>query len=88
MKTMLKKSLGPDETINTDLGEVEYDKLAQAMGAHGERVADPQDLKAALGRAIAADRCAVIHVDVDRVKHMWAPGLLHFKEMHQEPAGK
>jgi acetolactate synthase-1/2/3 large subunit len=30
----------------------------------------------------------VIHVDVDPVKHMWAPGLLHFKKMHEEPAGK
>jgi acetolactate synthase-1/2/3 large subunit len=27
----------------------------------------------------------VIHVDVDPVKHMWAPGLIHFKKMHEEP---
>jgi acetolactate synthase-1/2/3 large subunit len=27
-------------------------------------------------------------VDVDPVKHMWAPGLMHFKDMHQEPKGK
>jgi acetolactate synthase-1/2/3 large subunit len=27
-------------------------------------------------------------VDVDPVKHMWAPGLMHFKDMHQEPSGK
>ena len=31
---------------------------------------------------------AVIHVDVDPVKHMWAPGLMHFKDMHLEPKGK
>ena len=30
---------------------------------------------------------AVIHVDVDPVKHMWAPGLMHFKKMHEEPKG-
>jgi len=24
---------------------------------------------------------------VDPVKHMWAPGLIHFKKMHEEPAG-
>jgi len=88
VKTMLKKSLGPEETINADLGEIEFDKVAIAMGAYGDRVAAPDELKPALERALAADKCAVIHVDVDPVKHMWAPGLLHFKDMHQEPAGK
>jgi acetolactate synthase-1/2/3 large subunit len=88
VKTMIKKTLGPEETINTDLGEIEFDKLAQAMGAHGERVAAPEDLRGALERSLASGKCAVIHVDVDPVKHMWAPGLLHFKDMHQEPGGK
>ena len=27
----------------------------------------------------------MIHVEVDPVKHMLAPGLIHFKNMHQEP---
>ena len=86
-KTMLFKHLDPDETIKADLGEIEFDKLGQAMGAHGERVSDPKQLKPALQRAIASGRCAVIHVDVDPVKHMWAPGLIHFKKMHEEPKG-
>jgi acetolactate synthase-1/2/3 large subunit len=88
LKTMIKKSLGPEETINADLGEIEFDKLARAMGAHGERVADPADLGPAIERCIASNKCSVIHVDVHPVKHMWAPGLLQFKNMHQEPAGK
>ena len=88
LKTMIMKSLGPDETIKADLGEIEFDRLAQAMGAHGERVSDPRLLKPALERAIASGRCAVIHVDVDPVKHMWAPGLIHFKKMHEEPKGR
>jgi len=88
LKTMLKKSLGEGETINTDLGEIAFDELARAMGAHGERVANPEDLRRALERSLASECCAVIHVDVDPVKHMWAPGLMHFKEMHQEPKGK
>jgi acetolactate synthase-1/2/3 large subunit len=88
VKTMIKKSLGPEETINADLGEIAFDKLAEAMGAHGERVADPKDLRPALERSLASEKCSVIHVDVDPVKHMWAPGLLHFKAMHQEPEGK
>ena len=40
-KTILKKSLAPGETINADLHEIAYDKVAEAMGAHGERVSAP-----------------------------------------------
>jgi len=86
-KTMIFKRLDPDETIKADLGEIEFDKLGQSMGAYGERVADPRELKPALQRALASGKCAVIHVDVDPVKHMWAPGLIHFKKMHEEPKG-
>jgi acetolactate synthase-1/2/3 large subunit len=88
IKTMIRKSLGPDETIKADLGEIEFDKLGQAMGAHGERVADPRELRPAVERALGCSGPAVIHVDVDPVKHMWAPGLMYFKDMHQEPGGK
>ncbi|MCH7960509.1 MAG: thiamine pyrophosphate-binding protein [Candidatus Hydrogenedentes bacterium] len=87
-KTMLKKSLSPEETINADLYPIQYDKLAEAMGAHGERVSGIAELKPALERARAAKRCAVIHVDVEPVKHMWAPNLIKFKDMHQEPKGR
>lgn len=85
LKTLVFKSLGPDETINADLGEIRFDELARSMGAHGERVGDPDQLRGAIERAIASRRCAVIHVDVDPVKHMWAPNLKAFKDMHQEP---
>ena len=88
IKTMIKKSLSPEETINTDLGEIEFDKLARSMGGHGERVSDPEELVPAIERSLNSGKCSVIHVDVDPVKHMWAPGLLHFKDMHKEPAGR
>ncbi len=88
IKTMIKKELSAEETINTDLGEIQFDKLAESMGAHGERVASVEELKPAIERCIKANKCAVIHVDVDHVKHMWAPGLMNFKAMHQEPKGK
>jgi acetolactate synthase-1/2/3 large subunit len=87
LKTLIRKSLGPDETINADLGEIRFDLLAEAMGAHGERVSSPAELEPALRRCLAANRCAVVHVDVDPVKHMWAPKLKVFKDMHAEPAG-
>ncbi len=87
IKTLIKKSLSPEETINTDLGEIEFDQLARSMGAHGERVADAAGLKGAIKRAKASGKCAVIHCDVDPVKHMWAPNLKDFKDMHGEPKG-
>ncbi|HMM87336.1 thiamine pyrophosphate-binding protein [Azohydromonas sp.] len=86
-KTMLFKKLDDDETIKADLHEIRFDELARSMGAHGERVSDPQALRAAIARALDSGGPAVIHVDVDPVKHMWAPGLLHFKKMHEEPKG-
>ena len=46
---------------------------------------DLRDLPAAIERSIASGKAAVIHVDVDPMMHLWAPGLQEFKEMHQEP---
>lgn len=85
LKTLVMKKLGPDETINADLEEIQFDVLARAMGAYGERVADPAGLVGALQRARLSGKPAVIHVDVDPVRHMWAPALKAFKDMHQEP---
>ena len=75
-------------TINTDLGEIAWDRLAESMGAYGERVSDPGQLEPALRRCLAERRCAVIHVDVEPTAHMFAPGLQYFKDMHQEPVGE
>lgn len=88
IKTVLKKSLSSEETINADLGDIQFDKLAESMGAYGEYVNDPKGLKLALQRVLATGKCSVLHVEVDPVKHMWAPGLKYFKDMHAEPKGK
>lgn len=87
LKDVVVRSLGATRTVNADLGEIRWDDLARAMGAHGERVSDPAELRRALGRCLDAGRPSVIHVDVDPAKHLWAPGLKHFKAMHQEPKG-
>ncbi len=84
-KTMLMKKLDDDETIKADLGEIRFDLLAQSMGAFGQRVSSADEFRVALQHAIDCGGAAVIHVDVDPVKHMWAPGLIHFKKMHEEP---
>ncbi len=85
----VREAIGVEEqgTINTDFSEIRFDELARAMGAHGERVADPAELEGTLRRALEANKPAVVHVDVDPMLHLWAPGLQAFKEMHQEPAG-
>jgi acetolactate synthase-1/2/3 large subunit len=82
------RPLGPDETINADLDEIRYDKLAEAMGAHGEYVTTAAELAPAIARCRESGKPAVVHVEVDPVKHMWAPSLIEFKKMHAEPKGK
>ncbi len=87
IKTLLRKSLPAEESINTDICEIEFDQVARAMGAHGERVADAAGLEGAIQRCIESGLPSVIHVDVDPVAHMWAPELKTFKDMHAEPKG-
>jgi acetolactate synthase-1/2/3 large subunit len=85
-KLLQDGGLPDEELINTDLGEIRYDLMAESMGAFGIRVSDARELRSALERARDCRRPAVVHVDVDRKAHKFAPGLLTFKEMHQEPA--
>ena len=86
-RTLLEGGLSPEENINTDLGEIRFDLLAESMGAHGECVSRAEELRGAIDRSLASGICAVIHVDVDRKAHKFAPNLVTFKEMHQEPSG-
>ncbi|HSR15951.1 MAG TPA: thiamine pyrophosphate-dependent enzyme, partial [Gemmatimonadales bacterium] len=88
LKMLVRKRLDAEENIWSDLGEIRFDRLAESMGAHGERVASPDALEGAITRSLATGGPAVIHVDVNPVTHMWAPGLAHFKAMHQEPKGQ
>ena len=87
VKTVIRKSLSEEETINADFSEIKFDDLARSMGAHGERVSVAEDLEPAIARAVESGKPSVIHVDVDPVAHMWAPALRTFKDMHQEPSG-
>ena len=86
-KVVLDRPLPEGEVVYADLGEVDYAAMARSMGAHGERVTTTDELRPALERSLAAGVPAVVHVDVDRGEHLWAPGLRAFKEMHEEPAG-
>jgi acetolactate synthase I/II/III large subunit len=88
IKTIMKKDFDETETVNTDFGEIKFDKLAESMGAWGTRVNSPAGLEDALSKAAPMKGCKVIHIDVDPLKHMWAPALRTFKKMHEEPKGK
>jgi len=85
----MREVLGVDTegTINADFQEIAFDKLAESMGAHGERVSSPDELRAALTRCVGQGGPSVVHVDVDPMQHLFAPGLQEFKAMHQEPTG-
>jgi acetolactate synthase-1/2/3 large subunit len=80
-----RRSLPPERTLNTDFSEIRWDELARSMGAHGERVGRARELRPALERCLASGGPALVHVDVDPVAHLWAPGLDVFKAMHLEP---
>lgn len=75
-KTAQKRVYGrEDEWFHHDLSPVRYDKVAQAMGCHGEYVNRAADLPAALERANGCGKPAVIHCDVDPVANIDPPGM-------------
>jgi acetolactate synthase-1/2/3 large subunit len=66
---------------------VRYDQVAIAMGCHGEFVDRASDLRAALERATAAGKPAVIHAAVDPVENETPPGLALWAAARSVSAG-
>ena len=61
--------------VANKLGDVHFEKLAEAIGAHGEAVREPGDIAPALARAREAVRsgtCAIVNIWVDPDEY--APG--------------
>jgi acetolactate synthase-1/2/3 large subunit len=85
-----KGGLPAEKHINTDFSEIRYDLMAESMGGRGMRVSASDQLPSVLAEArdlVLAGHPVVVHADVDQVAHKFAPILMTFKEMHQEPAG-
>ena len=61
---------GPDRTVGCELMPSRYDKLAAALGGHGEFVQHPDELAPALQRAAASGVPACVNV---RIKSVSAP---------------
>ena len=53
---------GLERAVATDLRAVDYERVAQALDCHGERVTKPDEIRPALQRAADADVPAVINV--------------------------
>jgi len=48
-----------------DLGYTRYDKMAEALGCHGEYVEEPNRIRPALERAVASGKPALVNVKTD-----------------------
>ncbi len=60
-----RRRFGEDGVLASQLGLTRYDQMAIALGGHGEFVEKPGDLAAALDRAVAAGKPAIINVHTD-----------------------
>ncbi|MCC7368132.1 MAG: thiamine pyrophosphate-binding protein [Chloroflexi bacterium] len=55
---------GPDRLVAADLLPTRYDRVAADLGAHGEHVERPEQLRPALERAFASGKPACINVQI------------------------
>jgi acetolactate synthase-1/2/3 large subunit len=58
-------AFGPGRHVASTLPGVRYDRLAEALGGHGERVETLDQLRPALERSLASGVCSVIDVQTD-----------------------
>jgi acetolactate synthase-1/2/3 large subunit len=66
MRTPQLMLFGEDHSVGTDLSlATRYDKMAEAMGGHGERVTEPDQIQPAIRRALDSGRPAVVDVVLD-----------------------
>ena len=56
---------GPDRTVGCELRLSRYDRVAEALGGHGEHVERPEDLEPALARALKSGLPACVNVVIE-----------------------
>jgi len=59
------EAFGPGRHVASSLAGARYDRLAEALGGHGERVERLEELRPALERSIDSGVCSVIDVQTD-----------------------
>jgi thiamine pyrophosphate-dependent acetolactate synthase large subunit-like protein len=74
--------LGPKDWAGRgiDLASIRYDRIAEALGCHGEYVENQDDLLPALRRATDSGKPALLHVQVDRELNTTPPGWEQFRQ--------
>lgn len=55
---------GEERSVATALGFTRYDKVAEALGCHGEYVERPEEIGPAMKRALAAGKPAVVNIKI------------------------
>jgi acetolactate synthase-1/2/3 large subunit len=76
VKALQHAVYGPDAYQSSDLGELDYARLAEGFGCHGVRVEDPADLAGALATAFAERTVpSVVDVVVTRDPGAMLPGV-------------
>jgi acetolactate synthase-1/2/3 large subunit len=73
---------GPEQLQSSLMGTVRWDRIAEAVGAHGEYVEKPADLVPAMQRARDAERSALVCVETDREASLLPPALEMFGEVY------
>jgi acetolactate synthase-1/2/3 large subunit len=56
---------GPGRHVATELADTRYDRLAEALGGHGERVTRLPELRPALARAFESGKASIVDVETD-----------------------
>jgi acetolactate synthase-1/2/3 large subunit len=62
---IFQKNQYEERYIGSHYGPTDFAKLAEAYGARGEKVENPDDFKPALERALASNECTVLQVAID-----------------------
>ncbi len=65
--TLQVRHYGADRAVGCELLPTRYDRLAEALGAHGEHVERAADLEPALARALGSGRPACVNVVTESV---------------------
>jgi len=76
---------GPENTIACAQSPVRWDKIAEAIGCHGEYVEKLDDLEGALLRARESALPAVVCVKTDRQCNLIPPAADRFMEVYEGP---
>jgi len=78
----------PENMVAVKQLPIRWDKMAEAMGCHGELVEKPEELVAAFQRAKDSEKPAVVCVKTDKDANLMPPGGELFEQVYEGPSGE